>query len=85
MNNKKIVRRPEVLELLQISRSSLYKKIENGLFPKPINLGPRAVAWISNENEQVLAAIIAGKTQEEIRELVKRLTKDRQQFKGVAV
>jgi prophage regulatory protein len=84
MNYPKIVRRPEVLELLQISRSNLYKKIENGLFPKPINLGDRAVAWLSTENEQVLAAMIQGQSQDEIKELVKRLIKDRQQFKGVA-
>ena len=84
MSFPRIVRRPEVLELLQISRSSLYKKIENGLFPKPINLGSRAVGFLSSENEQILAAMIAGQTQDEIRDLVKRLTKDRQQFKGVA-
>ncbi|MBL4796601.1 MAG: AlpA family phage regulatory protein [Oleispira sp.] len=85
MNNQKIVRRPEVLKLLQLSRSSLYKKIENGLWPAPISLGARAKAWISTENEKVLSAMIAGQSQEEIRELVKRLTKDRQQFKGVAI
>jgi prophage regulatory protein len=83
MNYPKIVRRPEVLELLKISRSNLYKKIDNGLWPKPISLGSRAVAWLSSENEQVLAAMISGQSQDKIRELVKRLIKDRQQFKGV--
>jgi prophage regulatory protein len=84
MNYPKIVRRPEVLELLKISRSNLYKKIDNGLWPKPISLGSRAVAWLSSENEQVLAAMISGQSQDKIRELVKRLIKDRQQLKGVA-
>jgi prophage regulatory protein len=85
MNHPKLVRRPQVLESLQISRSNLYKKIQKGLWPKPISLGERAVAWLSSENEQILAAMIAGQSQDEIRELVKRLTKDRQNFKGVAV
>lgn len=83
-HSSKIVRRPALLELLQISRSNLYKKIEDGLWPKPIQLGARAVAWLSTENEQVVAAMISGQSQDEIRELVKRLIKDRQQFKGVA-
>jgi prophage regulatory protein len=85
MNNyPKIARRPEVLALLQISRSNLYQKIEQGLWPAPIQLGARAVAWLSSENEQVLAAMIAGQSQYEIRELVKTLVEKRKQFKGVA-
>jgi prophage regulatory protein len=83
MNHPKITRRPEVLELLQISRSNLYQKIDQGLWPKPIQLGSRAVGFLSNENEQVLAAMISGKTQDEIRELVKTLVEGRKQFKGV--
>ena len=73
-----------MLQLLQISRSNLYQKIDQGLWPAPIQLGARAVAWLSTENEQVLAAMISGKNQNEIKELVKRLIKDRQQFKGAA-
>jgi prophage regulatory protein len=84
MDYPKIVRRPEVLELLQISRSNLYKKIENGLFPKPINLGARAVAWLNSENEAVLAAMIAGQSPDEIKQLVKNLVEARKHFKAVA-
>jgi prophage regulatory protein len=85
MNYPKIVRRPEVLELLQISRSNLYKKIEQGLWPKPISLGSRAVGFLSAENEQMLAAMIAGQSQEEIKKLVTILEESRKQFKGVSV
>jgi prophage regulatory protein len=83
-SNFKIQRRNDVLNQLKISRSNLYTKINQGLWPAPIQLGARAVGWLSNENEQVLAAMISGQSQDEIRELVKRLIKDRQQFKGVA-
>lgn len=83
MNHLKLQRRPEVLNRLQVSRSTLYKKIEKGLWPKPISLGSRAVAWISTENEQVLAAMIAGQSQEEIKQLVKTLEDKRKQMKGV--
>jgi prophage regulatory protein len=84
MSYPKIVRRPEVLELLQISRSNLYKKIENGLFPKPINLGARAVAWLNSENEAVLSAMIAGQSPDEIKQLVKNLVESRKHVKAVA-
>ena len=80
MNYPKIQRRPEVLELLQISRSTLYKKIEQGLWPKPISLGLRAVAWLSTENEQVLAAMIAGQPANEIKLLVQSLEDNRKQM-----
>jgi prophage regulatory protein len=81
-NHSTIVRRPSVLKLLQISRSNLYKKIEQGLWPAPIQLGARAVAWLSNENEQVLGAMIAGQSQEEIKQLVKTLVEHRKQYRG---
>lgn len=83
MNHPKIIRRPALLEFLQISRSNLYKKIEDGLWPKPIQLGSRAVGFLSTENEQMLAAMIAGKTQDEIKQLVKTLENSRKQFKAV--
>jgi prophage regulatory protein len=82
MNYPKIIRRAEVLELLKISRSNLYQKIDKGLWPKPINLGLRAVAWLSTENEQVLAAMIAGQSSDEIKKLVKNLVEKRKHFKG---
>jgi prophage regulatory protein len=83
-NYPKIVRRPEVLKLLQVSRSNLYKKIEQGLWPAPIQLGARAVAWLSNENERVVGAMIAGQSKEEIKQLVKNLEESRKEYKGVA-
>jgi prophage regulatory protein len=85
MNHPRITRRPEVLELLQISRSNLYKKIEQGLWPKPISLGSRAVGFLSTENEQMLSAMIAGQSQEEIKKLVTILEESRKQIKGVSV
>jgi prophage regulatory protein len=84
-SNLKIERRREVLTLLKMSRSSLYKKIDQGLWPKPIQLGARAVGWLSNENEQVLAAMIAGQSQDQIKQLVITLVEKRKMFKGVAI
>jgi prophage regulatory protein len=73
MSYPRIVRKQETLEFLQISKSNLHIKISKGLWPKPISLGERAVGFLSTENEKVLAAMIAGQSEEEIKVLVKSL------------
>ncbi|WP_342596080.1 AlpA family transcriptional regulator [Salinicola lusitanus] len=44
-----MIRLPEVMKETGLSRSSVYRLIKSGEFPQPVNLGPRAVAWIDNE------------------------------------
>lgn len=44
-----IKRRPAVEAKTGLSRSTIYEKIKNGTFPKPIKLGPRAVGWLETE------------------------------------
>ncbi|NVF13751.1 helix-turn-helix transcriptional regulator [Vreelandella maris] len=48
-----LLKRPEVRKRTTLSDSSLYRLIENGEFPRPIQLNPngRAVAWLENEVE----------------------------------
>ena len=55
------------------SRSGQYLDIKNGLLTTPIRIGLRAVAWPQSEIEILNAARISGKTDEEIRLLVKSL------------
>ena len=45
------LRLPEVQIRTGKSRSSIYQGIKDGTFPKPIRIGPRAVAWIETEIE----------------------------------
>lgn len=40
-----LIRRKKVLELTGLSRSGLYIAIKNQVFPKPVKIGLRAVAW----------------------------------------
>ena len=35
----------DVTALLRVSKSTLWRWIREGLFPKPIHLGPKAVRW----------------------------------------
>ncbi len=41
----RLLRLSEVRSRVPFSRASIYAKISRGQFPKPINLGARAVAW----------------------------------------
>ena len=47
----KILRLPEVEARTGKSRSSIYKCVADGTFPKQIKLGPRAVGWVEAEIE----------------------------------
>ena len=46
---KTFIRLPEVIRLTGYKRTLIYEKISAGTFPAPIKLGPRAVAWVSEE------------------------------------
>ena len=72
-------RLPEVLRGRAVSRSTHYRDIENGLWTRPVVIGTRAVAWPGDECEALIAARIAGKSPDEIRDLVKLLEEQRTQ------
>jgi prophage regulatory protein len=68
-----ILRLPAVKTSTGLSRSTLYLRIANGVFPTPVNLGGRAVGWPSGEVAALNAARIAGRSDAEIRDLVAKL------------
>lgn len=55
------------------SNASIYNLIREGLWTRPVPIGQRSVGWPSDEVAAINAARIAGKSDTEIRELVKRL------------
>ncbi len=63
-----------------LSRSTLYLRISQGLFPKQISLGGRAVGWPATEVAALNAARISGQTDSQVRELVTRLQADRRKL-----
>ena len=68
-----ILRIPAAKSRSGYSRSTIYLRIAQGLWTKPVSLGPRAVGWPANEIDSLNAARISGKTDAEIRELVQAL------------
>ena len=39
---------PEVLRHYPVSRAKWYQGVKEGIYPQPVKLGPRAVAWKSS-------------------------------------
>lgn len=74
----RLERRPQVELRSGLRRSTLYDQIKSGTFPPPIQIGPRAVAWVADEVDAILSARVAGVREIGIRELVEKLVRDRQ-------
>ena len=65
---KRFIRLPEVLSRTGYGRTSIYRKMEDGSFPRSVKLGgppidpnvfdSRAIAWIEDEVEQWMATRI---------------------------
>ena len=51
---QRLVRLPEVKAVTGLSRSTIYLRISQGVFPKPVNLGGRAVGWLEAEVQEWL-------------------------------
>ena len=45
----RLLRLPEVCALVGLSRSPVLRRVAEGLFPRPVSLGARAVAWRSTD------------------------------------
>jgi prophage regulatory protein len=56
MNNEEfkmaLIRLAEVKEYTGLGRSSIYKYMSEGNFPKSVLLGERAIAWVDTEIEE---------------------------------
>jgi len=50
----RILRLPEIKRSTGLSRSTIYFRISQGAFPKPVSLGGRAVGWLEAEIQEWL-------------------------------
>jgi len=51
----RLLRLPEVLEIVPIKKSTLYDLMRRGLFPKNIKLGSNIVAWKTSDIDKWIA------------------------------
>jgi prophage regulatory protein len=54
MSDTKIMKLPAVIKLTKLSRSSIYRLIANGDFPKQIKLAERSCGWLEFEIKEYL-------------------------------
>lgn len=73
-----LLRLPAVQAASGYARSTIYLRIAQGLWPKPVSLGARSVGWPAHEVAALNAARIAGKSEADIRALVAKLHAARQ-------
>lgn len=59
----RIMRLEEVMTVTGFKRSSVYKYMAMGTFPKPVPLSARAVGWVSTEIEDWIQARVAERDQ----------------------
>ena len=55
-SDKALLRRRQVEQLVQLSRSTIYDAVKKGNFPAPYKISARAVAWKLSEVKQWLEA-----------------------------
>ncbi|EHU4958129.1 AlpA family transcriptional regulator [Vibrio parahaemolyticus] len=51
----------EVMEKTALSRSAIYRKMNEYAFPKSVNLGERAVAWVESDVDDWMAKVLASR------------------------
>jgi prophage regulatory protein len=49
-----ILRLPAVIANIGLSRSSIYFRVAEGTFPRPVSLGARAVGWLESDIQEWL-------------------------------
>ena len=79
-----LLRLPEVIERTGLRRTSIYDRINAGLLPPPVKLGPRASAWPADEIDACNRALMRGLDIQERKALVARLLKQRRNLTPLA-
>ncbi|EBP2521090.1 AlpA family phage regulatory protein [Salmonella enterica] len=51
MTSYKLIDLKTVLDIYPVSRATLYRQIKAGVFPEPVQIGARRVAWRLEEVE----------------------------------
>ena len=76
------LRKAEVTRRLKICKNTLRSMVSEGMFPPTVSIGPRAVGFVEYEVEQILDAMIAGRSPEDIKALVTALVSKRNEKCG---
>jgi prophage regulatory protein len=78
----KIIRKAAVLKRYPVGTTTLYKQINQGIFPPNVAMGSRLVGWIESEVDAVIAAIARGINEPSLKQLVAELVAKRNEPSG---
>jgi prophage regulatory protein len=53
--SKKLLRLQQVIEKVALSKSTIYRGMGDGSFPRPLKLGSRMVRWLSDDIDNYLS------------------------------
>ena len=59
ITNNALLRLPQVLALIPVSRSAWWAGCKSGRYPKPVKLGPRTTAWRAADIAALLEELTA--------------------------
>ena len=65
ISDNALLRLPQVLALIPVSRSSWWAGCKSGRYPKPVKLGPRTTAWRAADIAALLERV-HGKKEDEV-------------------
>lgn len=77
MESLQIIRKTELIQLLGLSKTTIQNRINEGTLPSPISLGGRSVGFLLTDVKQAIKAMLAGMSEEQLRELVNEQNKQR--------
>lgn len=73
MEELRILRAKDAQTMFGMPKSTFYNRINAGLMPSNISLGGKRVGWMLSELNAVIKAMIKGKSETEIKQLVTEL------------
>ena len=73
----RILRKPELTTKIGLGLTQIDRQEASGLLPRRFQIAKRAVGWAEHEIDAVIAARANGRSEDDIRKLVKRLIADR--------
>ena len=59
LDNAALLRLPQGLNLIPVSRSAWWAGCKNGRYPKPVKIGPRTTAWRAEDIKALLRKLSA--------------------------
>lgn len=78
-----LIKNAEARAALGVGHTTFYENLNAGLVTPSVRLGVNSVAWPKHEIQAIVAARIAGKSDDQIKELVKQLVADRSKLPSI--